>query len=35
MILSDVSVKRPVFAIMMTAALLVLGGSPTGASGST
>ena len=26
MILSDVSVKRPVFAIMMTAALIVLGG---------
>ena len=25
MILSDVSVKRPVFAIMMTAALIVLG----------
>src|SRR4051812_37310308 len=33
MILSDVSVKRPVFAIMMTAALIVLGAVSYGSLG--
>ena len=36
MIIADVSVKRPVFAIMMTAALIVLGAvSYTSRSAST
>ena len=33
--LADVSVKRPVFAIMMTAALIVLGAFSYGPSAST